>query len=68
MSTADYATEQKTGVIAFVALVVLKIVEYAVAVAMPSGSFLPIAALAVVDGWIILKYFMHMPQLWHSEE
>jgi hypothetical protein len=67
---AREAVAQRRGLTVFVALAVLTIVEYFIAVSLDSTQAL-VALLAVAAGakcWAITLYFMHIYRLWRGEE
>lgn len=55
------------GVIAFVLLAVLTVVEYIVALAVQFNIPLVMAA-AVLKALVIMEVFMHLRKTWHTEE
>ncbi|MBI2287916.1 MAG: hypothetical protein HYU83_02870 [Chloroflexi bacterium] len=57
----------RLGYIVLGALIAIKIAEYLVAIAIPSGAWPFLAILALVGTWPILYYFMHINQLWHPK-
>lgn len=63
------AISQRRGLTVFVALVVLTVVEYIVAVSLDAVPLLVtlLAAAAVAKCWAITYYFMHIGRLWHGE-
>jgi hypothetical protein len=46
----------------------LEVSEYVLGVTMKSGALPFLAILAVIAAWPIVHYFMHITQLWRSEE
>lgn len=62
--------DQSRGLMVFVALAVLTIVEYVVAVGLESPAMLVILLTLAAIGkcWAIVTYFMHIGKLWHGEE
>ena len=67
---AGEAGEQRRGLTVFLALAVLTIVEYIVAVSLDSPALLVVllSAAAVGKCWAIVTYFMHISKLWRGEE
>ena len=60
------AAAYRQGLIVFLGLAVLTIVEYFVAVSLNSAVLLLI--LALVKAALIVQYFMHVYRLWREEE
>ena len=58
------ASRLKTGWVVGGILAVLTIIEYVIAVEMPKGNLVPLAVIAVIKGWLIVQYFMHIQDLW----
>jgi heme/copper-type cytochrome/quinol oxidase subunit 4 len=58
----------RVGIIVFVVLIVLEVVEYVLGVTVKHGNWPIMAILALIGAWPIAWYFMHLPQLWHREE
>ncbi len=54
------------GIKVIIALAVLTIVEYAVAISLPKeyGANLLLAVIAIIKGWFVLDYFMHIFNVW----
>ncbi len=73
MSSLNHAAEQvaqRRGLMVFIALAVLTVVEYIVAVSLDSVPVL-VTLLALAAGgkcWAITVYFMHISKLWRGEE
>lgn len=64
------AAQQRRGLMVFLALAVLTVVEYIVAVSLSSTPLL-VTLLALAAGakcWAITVYFMHVSRLWRGEE
>ncbi|MDO9445370.1 MAG: cytochrome C oxidase subunit IV family protein [Dehalococcoidia bacterium] len=64
------AVQQRRGLMVFIALAVLTVIEYFVAVSLTSTPLL-VTLLAVAAGakcWAITVYFMHVTRLWRGEE
>ncbi len=68
MRHGSLANRLRVGVVVFVALLALEVVEYIVGVTIHRGAWPFLAVLAVVGAWPILHYFMHITQLWRSGE
>lgn len=63
------AAGQRRGLVVFLALAVLTVVEYVVAVSLTSTPVL-VTLLALAAGakaWAIAVYFMHVSRLWRGE-
>ncbi len=68
MNGANQASRMRRGLVIFLALMVIEIVEYLVGASMSAGS-LPIMVLLMVPGaGLIIWYFMHIQHLWRPEE
>lgn len=67
---AREATAQRRGLTVFVALAVLTVIEYFIAVSLDSTQALValLAVAAVAKCWAITQYFMHVYRLWRGEE
>ncbi len=61
------ASSMRKGVMTITVLAIATIVEYVVAVAV-SRALVPLAIIAVVKGWFILDGFMHVKEMFSSEE
>ena len=66
--TDRYREALKRGVWAFVALAVLTVIEYFVAVSMRSGAFGWLFIIMLLKTGVIAHTFMHILQLWRAEE
>jgi heme/copper-type cytochrome/quinol oxidase subunit 4 len=62
------SAKTRLGIIVFVALIVLEVLEYVLGIAIKHGNWPIMAVLALIGAWPILWYFMHLHQLWHREE
>jgi len=53
-----------------IALAALTIIEFAVAVLLPGeyGANLLLVVIAIVKGWFVLDYFMHIFNVWRRSE
>lgn len=57
----------RLGWIVFIALAILTIVEFLVgAYVRPTTPYL--VATAIIKAWLIVYYFMHVPQLWRKDD
>jgi cytochrome c oxidase subunit IV len=56
------------GLLIFVVLVVLAVIEYFLAVFMHSGNLPYMIIMNIVDAALIVYFFMHFHQLWRPEE
>lgn len=68
MPTNHLSAKHRLGLGVFILLAALNVLEYWLAVAFPSGIFLPLVVLAAIDAGLILYFFMHVAQLWGHEE
>ncbi|MBI2966030.1 MAG: cytochrome C oxidase subunit IV family protein [Chloroflexi bacterium] len=70
----SYQSRKRTGANMLVALIVLTVVEFAIAIGLNGPIMLAgLAIFAVLDAWFIAEYFMHLHQLrrhvaeaWHA--
>ena len=60
------AAAQRTGVIIFVVLMVLTIIEFFVG-AVENPSLVLLFILALVKAALIVQFFMHIARLWREE-
>ncbi len=67
-SKPELGAKMRLGFIVFGVLMVIEIVEYLVGTSVRAGNWLILAPLALVGAWPILRYFMHIVQLWRPEE
>ena len=58
----------RKGLWVFIALFVLTVAEYIMAVAIDSGNLPYMIVMNVVDAALIMYFFMHVAQLWRREE
>ncbi len=58
----------RLGFLVFGALLVIEVIEFAVGVNVKRHNWPFLAILAVIGAWPILRYFMHLPQLWRRKE
>ncbi len=68
MHKPDLGAKFRLGLIVFVVLMVIEVVEYAVGVSLSNNALPLLALLAVPGAGLIVYYFMHIAQLWRSEE
>ena len=68
MNQRELAKKMRLGFLVFGALMVIEVLEYALGVSIKHGNWLFLAPLALVGAWPIVRYFMHLPQLWRREE
>ena len=68
MERRELRSALRRGLWVFVALLVLTVLEYVLAVAMPSGNLPYMVVMNIVDAGLIVYYFMHVAQLWRPEE
>ena len=57
----------RQGWVVFAGLGVLTVGEYWVATSM-TGALPYLAVIALVKAWLVIQYFMHVAQLWTTEE
>lgn len=69
-NAAAEAADQKRGLIVFLVLAVLTVVEYLIAVGLDNIVLLIVllSAAAIAKCWAIAVYFMHISRLWRGEE
>lgn len=66
--TLDKSAELRRGVIVFVVLAVLTVIEYIVGAAEAGSSLVPLLwLLAIVKGGLVLWYFMHLGRVFKSD-
>jgi hypothetical protein len=58
----------RLGLVVFGVLMAIEILEYVLGVNMRGGAWPYLALLALVGAWPIVRYFMHIEQLWRPEE
>ena len=68
MHSGDLGQKFRLGLIVIGILALFTAAEYWVAVSWSVAVVPGLAVAAIVKAWLILRYFMHMPQLWHPEE
>lgn len=72
MLDARHSKKARTGLIVITALAILTALEYWVAVMLPEPltdfRLLLLTATAVLKAWLIIQFFMHLSQLWHTGE
>ena len=68
MDDTSQRKRMRLGLLIFVVLMVVEVVEYVVGVGLDSGATILLAVLAVPGAGLIVYYFMHVSQLWHTEE
>lgn len=65
--TSSEKARMRVGWITFTALAVLTIVEFVISVYLtPSTPYL--IATSLIKAWLIISYFMHVNQIWQSED
>jgi heme/copper-type cytochrome/quinol oxidase subunit 4 len=60
--------KMRRGLVVITILAVLTAIEFVVAVSVDTGRFGLLAVFALIKAWLILDYFMHISQLWKSDE
>jgi cytochrome c oxidase subunit IV len=68
MAKPDMSARMRLGLVIFVVLMVVEVVEYLIGVGLESGALALLALLAVPGAGLIVYYYMHISQLWRSEE
>ncbi len=69
MEGRNLASTQRRGLVVIIALAVLTVIEFVVAVALAREAAVPLLVLvALAKGMLIVDYFMHITQLWRREE
>mgnify|MGYP001618428697 CR=1 FL=1 len=68
METAKLKHALSRGLWVFLALVVLALAEYALAIFMTRGNLPYMVIMNVVDAALIAYFFMHVAQLWRRDE
>lgn len=68
MVKSDQGARMRRGLAVLIVLVVLTALEYWVAAALQTGVMPYLAVIAVIKAGLIVQYFMHLSQLWSSEE
>lgn len=61
------AQKLRVGWLVAFGLAVATVAEYFVAVEL-AQPLVPLAIIALIKAWLIVTYFMHLPQLWSGEE
>jgi len=64
----ELSAKMRLGLVVFVVLIAIEILEYALGVTIKHGNWRILAPLAVIGAWPIVRYFMHVKQLWRPEE
>lgn len=69
MESEAEAQAQMSGLQVVGVLAVLTIVEYFIAIGFDSSQALVLllSPIALLKGWLILHYFMHLPKVWGGE-
>lgn len=57
----------RLGLTVLVALLVLSVIEWYIAINRVPGLIWYLVVMQVVEAGLIAYYFMHVPQLWHGE-
>lgn len=68
MNKSSQGDRMRLGLVVFVLLMVVEVVEYVLGVGLRSGATALLALLAVPGAGLIVYYFMHISQLWRAEE
>jgi heme/copper-type cytochrome/quinol oxidase subunit 4 len=69
MESEAEAQAQMSGLQVVGVLAVLTVVEYFIAIGFDSSQALVLllSPIALLKGWLILHYFMHLPKVWGGE-
>ncbi len=65
---AQLPGKMRIGFLVFGALMVIEVLEYVLGVTIHGGAWPFLAVLTLVGTWPIVRYFMHVRQLWRPEE
>lgn len=70
MNQSTQRQQTGRGMRVIIALAVLTIIEFAVAVMLPReyGVNLLLAVIAIVKAWFVLDYFMHLFNVWRRSD
>jgi cytochrome c oxidase subunit IV len=68
MNESNQGKRMRLGLVIFIVLMIVEVVEYYVGVGFDRGATIPLVVLAVPGAGLIVYYFMHISQLWHREE
>ena len=68
MNKSKQGGKMRLGLIVFVVLMIVEIVEYIIGVQLKSSTLLLLVLLAIPGAGLIVYYYMHITQLWRSEE
>ncbi|HXH08896.1 MAG TPA: hypothetical protein VNP04_03895 [Alphaproteobacteria bacterium] len=68
MERPSLTSRMRLGFLVFGVLMTIEIIEYLVGTVFTQGAWPYLGLLAVVGAWPIIRYFMHITQLWHPEE
>ncbi len=60
--------KMRRGLVVIVILAVLTVIEFIIAISLDTGRFGLLTVIALIKAWFILDYFMHISQLWKTEE
>lgn len=60
--------KMRRGLVVIAILAVLTVIEFVVAINLETGRFRLLTVIALIKAWPILDYFMHISQIWKSEE
>jgi hypothetical protein len=68
MSETNLKRKLRIGYIVFCFLVVIKIVEYTISTKVHIGNWPYMLVLALVSACLIVYFYKHISQLWHSKD
>ncbi len=68
MNKTGLAAKLRLGFYVFGVLMVIELIEFVIGTRVKNGAWPFLGVLAVIGAWPILRYFMHLPQLWRHKE
>ena len=68
MSSGRKTDKRKLGWVVFFVLMVVKVVEYLIAITWPQNNLPWMIIMAIIAGGLIMANFMHFGQLFSGEE
>ena len=68
MSRPDQKARMRLGLVMFIVLMVVEVIEYLVGISLNVGATGLLVLLAVPGAGLIVYYYMHIAQLWRGEE
>ena len=64
----ELGAKMRVGYIVFGVLMAIEIIEYVLGITVQAFNWPFMAILAIIGTWPVVRYFMHIKQLWHPEE